>query len=33
MAVDREEWKAEMLTHEALFSKLYDRLPKEISSS
>jgi phosphoenolpyruvate carboxykinase (GTP) len=29
MAVDREEWKAEVLSHEALFAKLYDRLPKE----
>ena len=29
MAVDREEWKAEVLSHEALFTRLYDRLPKE----
>jgi phosphoenolpyruvate carboxykinase (GTP) len=29
MAVEREEWKAEVLSHEALFAKLYDRLPKE----
>jgi phosphoenolpyruvate carboxykinase (GTP) len=29
MTVDREEWKAEILSHEALFAKLYDRLPKE----
>lgn len=29
MAVDREEWKAEVLSHETLFAKLYDRLPKE----
>ncbi|MDI6400797.1 phosphoenolpyruvate carboxykinase (GTP) [Balneolaceae bacterium ANBcel3] len=29
MAVDREIWKQEVLGHEDLFSKLYDRLPKE----
>lgn len=29
MAVDREAWKEETLGHEALFSQLYDRLPKE----
>jgi phosphoenolpyruvate carboxykinase (GTP) len=29
MAVDRELWKQELLSHEELFSKLYDRLPKE----
>jgi len=29
MAVDREAWKQELLSHEELFSKLYDRLPKE----
>lgn len=29
MSVDREAWKNEVLTHEELFSKLYDRLPKE----
>jgi phosphoenolpyruvate carboxykinase (GTP) len=29
MAVEREEWKQEIHSHEALFSKLYDRLPKE----
>ncbi len=29
MAVEREEWKEEILSHEALFAKLYDRLPKE----
>ena len=29
MAVDREEWKNEVLSHESLFAKLYDRLPKE----
>jgi hypothetical protein len=29
MAVDREDWKAEVLSHEELFAKLYDRLPKE----
>jgi phosphoenolpyruvate carboxykinase (GTP) len=30
MAVDREEWQRELLMHEELFSKLYDRLPKEL---
>ncbi len=30
MSVDPEEWKAEILSHEELFSKLYDRLPKEM---
>ncbi|MDB5096638.1 MAG: pckA [Cyanobacteria bacterium RYN_339] len=29
MAVDREEWKAESLSHEELFLRLLDRLPKE----
>jgi len=29
MAVDSEAWKKEILDHEALFSKLYDKLPKE----
>jgi phosphoenolpyruvate carboxykinase (GTP) len=29
MAVDREEWKNEVLLHESLFARLYDRLPKE----
>ncbi len=32
MSVDREEWQAEMLSHEELFIKLYDRLPKEFRS-
>jgi len=30
MAVDREVWKQEILSHEELFIKLYDRLPKEM---
>jgi phosphoenolpyruvate carboxykinase (GTP) len=30
MAVDREKWVEEILSHEELFSKLYDRLPKEL---
>ncbi|MBX7057462.1 MAG: phosphoenolpyruvate carboxykinase (GTP) [Leptospirales bacterium] len=29
MTVDRELWKQEVLMHEELFEKLYDRLPKE----
>ncbi len=29
MAVDTEAWKQEILGHEMLFEKLYDRLPKE----
>jgi phosphoenolpyruvate carboxykinase (GTP) len=29
MEVDREEWKAEILTQEELFARMYDRLPKE----
>ncbi len=29
MAVDKELWKKEILSHEELFIKLYDRLPKE----
>jgi len=29
MSVDREQWKQEMLEHDELFIKLYDRLPKE----
>jgi phosphoenolpyruvate carboxykinase (GTP) len=30
MSVDRDQWNAEMLSHEELFTKLYDRLPKEL---
>ena len=30
MAVDRDQWNAELLQHEELFIKLYDRLPKEL---
>ncbi|HMN89569.1 MAG TPA: phosphoenolpyruvate carboxykinase domain-containing protein, partial [Saprospiraceae bacterium] len=29
MSVDSENWKQEILGHEELFSKLYDKLPKE----
>ncbi len=29
MSVDKEAWKTEILSHEELFIKLYDRLPKE----
>jgi phosphoenolpyruvate carboxykinase (GTP) len=30
MSVDREVWKREILLHDELFIKLYDRLPKEM---
>ena len=30
MSVDRDLWAQELLDHEALFSDLYDRLPKEM---
>jgi phosphoenolpyruvate carboxykinase (GTP) len=30
MSVDREKWKKEILSHEELFIKLYDKLPKEL---
>ena len=29
MEIDREAWKQEILSHEELFERLYDRLPKE----
>jgi phosphoenolpyruvate carboxykinase (GTP) len=29
MDVDREAWKKEILTHEELFSKMFDKIPKE----
>lgn len=29
MSVDSEAWKQELLSHEELFSRLYDKLPKE----
>ena len=32
MAVDRDLWQQEILSHEELFIKLYDRLPKELLS-
>jgi len=31
MTVDRDQWQQEILSHEELFIKLYDRLPKEMS--
>jgi phosphoenolpyruvate carboxykinase (GTP) len=33
MSVDRDDWNAEMLEHEDLFLKLYNRLPKELPSA
>lgn len=30
MSIDRDEWKTEVLSHEELFIRLYDRLPKEM---
>ncbi|MFO7170389.1 MAG: phosphoenolpyruvate carboxykinase (GTP), partial [Chloroflexota bacterium] len=30
MSVDREAWNGEILSHEELFIRLYDRLPKEL---
>ena len=32
MSLDRDQWNAEILQHEELFIKLYDRLPKEMLS-
>jgi phosphoenolpyruvate carboxykinase (GTP) len=32
MSIDKESWKQEILSHEELFIKLYDRLPKELLS-
>jgi phosphoenolpyruvate carboxykinase (GTP) len=29
MSIDTEGWKEEISSHEELFSKLYDKLPKE----
>jgi phosphoenolpyruvate carboxykinase (GTP) len=29
MAIDRDLWLQELLSHEELFMKLYDRLPNE----
>jgi phosphoenolpyruvate carboxykinase (GTP) len=29
MEVDREAWKKELLAHEELFERMYDKLPKE----
>jgi phosphoenolpyruvate carboxykinase (GTP) len=30
MAIDREAWKDELLLHEELFVRLYDRMPREL---
>jgi phosphoenolpyruvate carboxykinase (GTP) len=29
MEVDREAWKTEIMAHEELFARMYDKLPKE----
>jgi phosphoenolpyruvate carboxykinase (GTP) len=31
MAINRETWKTEILSHEELFEKLYDKLPREFN--
>jgi phosphoenolpyruvate carboxykinase (GTP) len=31
MAIDRDVWTEEIASHEELFVRLYDRLPKEMS--
>jgi len=33
MSIDREQWNSEIVSHEELFLKLYDRLPKELFSA
>ena len=33
MSIDREQWNSEIVSHEELFIKLYDRLPKELLSA
>jgi phosphoenolpyruvate carboxykinase (GTP) len=30
MSIDRQAWQQELLSHEELFIRLYDRLPKEM---
>jgi phosphoenolpyruvate carboxykinase (GTP) len=30
MSIDRAAWKQELLSHEELFMRLFDRLPKEM---
>jgi len=32
MAIDREEWKREILSHEDLLERIYDRLPREFGA-
>jgi phosphoenolpyruvate carboxykinase (GTP) len=32
MSIDRADWDAELLSHEELFIRLFDRLPKEMQS-
>jgi phosphoenolpyruvate carboxykinase (GTP) len=31
MDIDREQWKQEVLGHEELFERMYDKLPKEFT--
>ena len=30
MSVERDDWDAELLQHDELFIRLYDRIPKEM---
>jgi phosphoenolpyruvate carboxykinase (GTP) len=32
MTIDREEWKKELVGHQELFERMYDKLPQEFAS-